>query len=86
MKEINEHYGTYTAEYCRSTGLPMYQKEDYESRKNLCSKSQRKKMGNPVKEGEYPVAFYRVMNGYCGLYDRKKGIKLIEDTEGDIQA
>lgn len=66
MKEKNEYYKTYTAEYCRSTGLPMYRR--FEDRKDLYSKTQRKKMGKPVKEGENPVAFYRVANGYCGLY------------------
>lgn len=72
MTEKNSHYGTYTAEYCRSTGKPMYSKESYEKRKNLYSKTQCRRMGKPVKDGEEPAAFYRVMNGYCGLYERKE--------------
>lgn len=71
VKKYNEHYGTYTAEYCRSTGLPMYQKSDYEKRKNLYSCTQRKRMGKPVIDNEQPVAFYRVLNGYVGLYESK---------------
>ena len=70
MEKINENYGTYTAEYCKATGKPMYQKEDYEARKNLYSKTQCKRIGQPVAEGEEPVAFYRVTHGYCGLYAR----------------
>lgn len=70
MNIINKYYGTYTAEFCKNAGKPMYQKGDYEKRKNLYSKTQCRKMGKPVKDGEEPVAFYRVMNGYCGLYAR----------------
>ena len=70
MNMINEPYGTYTAEYCRSTGKPMYQREDYKARENLYSKTQCKRMGKPVKDGEEPAAFYRVQHGYCGLYER----------------
>lgn len=69
---INERYGTYTAEYCRSTGKPMIQKKDYEERKNLYSRTQCARMKQPVEEGEEPDAFYRVANGYCGLYKREK--------------
>ena len=68
MEKINEYYKTYTAEYCKSTGKPMYQ--NYEARRNLYSKTQCKRMGQPVAEGEEPVAFYRVTHGYCGLYAR----------------
>lgn len=75
MKKMNEKYGTYTAEYCRSTGKPMYQKSDWKKREKLYSPTQCKKMGKPVQEGEEPVAFYKTMNGYCGLYERSE-IKL----------
>lgn len=70
MKKMNEKYGTYTAEYCKSTGKPMYSKNEYEYRRGLYSKTQCRRMGKPVTEREEPVAFYRVMNGYCGLYER----------------
>lgn len=68
MKKFNEYYKTYTAEYCRSTGLPMYKHGD--KFENLYSKSKCLKMKRPVADDEDPVAFYKVMNGYCGLYRR----------------
>lgn len=68
MKKYNTHYKTFTADYCRSTGLPMYQ--SFEERKELYSKTQCETMGLPVKENEEPVAFYRVKIGYVGLYKR----------------
>lgn len=70
MKKINS-YGWYTAEYCRSTGLPMYNQQTYaEVSKKYLSKTRCKKNKKPVKAGEEPCAFYRVSQGYCGLYDR----------------
>lgn len=64
-------YGWYTAEFCRSTGLPMYDKRNYqEHAATLLSKSRCKAIKQPVREGEEPVAFYRVARGYCGLYER----------------
>lgn len=68
MEKFNKNYKTYTAEYCRSTGLPMYSNGD--EFENLYSKSKCEKMKRPVEDGEEPVAFYRVMHGYCGLYKR----------------
>ena len=68
MKKFNEYYKTYTAEYCKSTGLPMYSKGD--KFENLYSRSKCEKLKRPVEDGEEPVAFYRVKNGYCGLYIR----------------
>lgn len=69
---MKNKYGNYTAEYCRSTGKPMYQKEDWEKRAKLYSRTQCRKMGRPVQDGEEPAAFYRVLNGYCGLYEREE--------------
>lgn len=67
--EIKNRYGNYTAEYCRSTGKPMYQ--NWGEREKLYSQTQCQKMKKPVKDGEEPVAFYRVQHGYCGLYERE---------------
>lgn len=73
MKKTNS-YGWYTAEYCRSTGLPMYNKETYaDVSDRYLSKTRCAKIKQPVKEGEEPSAFYRVDRGYCGLYLREKG-------------
>jgi hypothetical protein len=64
-------YGYFPAEYCRKTGLPMYDKSSYKqySEKYL-SKTRCREIGKPVGDYEQPVAFFRVQNGYCGLYDR----------------
>ena len=71
--KITNGYGWYTAEYCKSTGLPMYNKKSYEQVEDkYLSKTRCAKIKMPVKEGESPVAFYRVDRGYCGLYDRSK--------------
>ncbi|OPJ60677.1 hypothetical protein [Clostridium oryzae] len=67
----NGYYKCFTAEYCRHIGLPMLNKENYsEYADKWLSKSRRKKIGKPVKEDEVPVAFYRINNRYCALYDR----------------
>lgn len=73
--KITNSYGWFTAEYCRSTGLPMYNKETYAAVSGrLLSKTRCAKLGKPVKENESPVAFYRVDRGYCGLYLREEQI------------
>ena len=70
MRKTNG-YGWYTAEYCRSTGLPMYDKKSYAAVADIYfSKTRCTKIKKPVQEGEEPVAFYRVDRGYCGLYLR----------------
>ncbi|MBO5512585.1 MAG: hypothetical protein J6B24_12685 [Clostridia bacterium] len=49
----------------------MYNKKTYaEVSDTLLSKTRCARTGRPVKEGEEPVAFYRVERGYCGLYRR----------------
>ncbi len=64
-------YGYFPAEYCRETGLPMYDQLTYRPYVDkYLSRSRCREIGKPIKENEQPVAFYRVMNGYCGLYDR----------------
>lgn len=73
MRETNS-YGWYTAEYCRTTGLPMYNKKTYaDVSDKYLSKTRCAKLKMPVKEGEKPAAFYRVDRGYCGLYLREEG-------------
>ena len=52
----------------------MYDKKSYpEVADKYLSKTRCKKAKVPVKDGEDPVAFYRVDRGYCGLYLREKG-------------
>lgn len=65
-------YGYYTAEYCRSTGKPMFKsKGEYEPfANNLLSKTRCKVLKMPVKDDEEIYAFYKVQNGYCALYFR----------------
>lgn len=73
MKKIDKfnRYGWYSAAYCKSTGLPMFQGYNYHSYANIyLSQSRCEKIGKPVLPGEEPVAFYRVYNGYCALYKR----------------
>lgn len=77
MKKTNA-YGWYTAEYCRSTGLPMFDKKSYGPFADIyLSQTRCKKCKMPVQEGEEPSAFYKVDRGYCALYDRRKtgGVK-----------
>ena len=72
----NEYYKCYTAESCRATGLPMFgskelSKEEYSKYANRwLSKTRCKQIKRPVVEGENPVAFFRVKNGYIPLFDR----------------
>ena len=72
VKKTNA-YGWYTAKYCMSTGLPMYDKKSYtEVSEIYLSKTRCAKIKKPVKDGEEPCAFYRVDRVYCALYDRRK--------------
>lgn len=67
-------YGYYSADYCRQTGLPMYRsKEEYAPLAQIfLSKTRCMAQGRLVSASEKPIAFYRVMNGYCPLYDRRE--------------
>ena len=70
MVKLNR-YGWYSAEYCKSTGLPMYDKKSYAAvADKYLSKTRCAKIKKTVREGEEPVAFYRMDRGYCGLYLR----------------
>lgn len=70
MKVLNR-YGWFAAEYVKSTGLPIYNSKNYtEVANKYLSKSRCARIKYPVKDGELPCAFYRVQQGYCGLYDR----------------
>jgi hypothetical protein len=67
----NGYYKTYTAAYCKALELPMLNNSTYgEYADKWLSPSRCKKAGKPVHDGEKPVAFYRLANGYCPLYDR----------------
>ena len=69
-KQRNQ-YGLYPVIYCRSTGLPMFQRDNYTAfAERYLSRSRCKAAGRPVAPGEQPVAWYRCQNGYCPLYDR----------------
>lgn len=78
-KDINKilkvnSYGLYTAASCKETGLPMIQNYFGENRKyanTWLSASRCKKIKQPVKADEQPIAFYKCKNGYCGLYYRE---------------
>ena len=86
MKEKNQ-YGWYTAEYCRSTGLPMYTRKTYaDVSDRYLSKTRCAKIKMPVKEGENPVAFYRVERGYCALYLRDERKTVVLDFDGVIHS
>lgn len=77
IKAWNGYYKCYTAAYCKLTGLPMMDKYDYgPCADKWLSPSRCKKAGKPVQQNEKPVAFYRVMNGFCPLYERS------EESEG----
>ena len=69
----NDYYKCYTAEYCRTTGKLMLNKNSYEPYADkYLSTTRCKAIKKPVQEGEEPIAFYRVMNGYKPLYDRSE--------------
>ena len=71
--EYNRYYKCYTADSCRATGLPMLERYNYEEYANKwLSKTRCQKIKQPVREGEEPVAFYRIYNGYVPLYDRSE--------------
>ena len=64
MRKTNG-YGWFTAEYCKSTGLPMYDKKSYAAvADRYLSKTRCAKIKKPVNEGENPVAFYVFVNGH----------------------
>lgn len=68
---IKNSYNFYTANSCRSTGLPMLDGGDYRQHANeWLSASRCKTIKQPVKNDEQPIAFYRCKNGYCALYLR----------------
>ncbi|MBN7575434.1 hypothetical protein C1H57_08435 [Clostridium sp. 2-1] len=65
-------YGFYTAASCRETGLPMLDGGSYKKYADKwLSASRCKRIRQPVKEDEEPVAFYRCQKGYCSLYNRE---------------
>ncbi|MDY4574260.1 MAG: hypothetical protein SPD90_04305 [Intestinibacter sp.] len=73
--EYNSWYKCYTAKSCRATGLPMvdFGYANYIQKANVwLSKSRCLKIKKPVKDGEEPVAFLRVYNGYVPLYYRNE--------------
>lgn len=81
--DYNNYYKCYTAQSVRETGLPMVggkdiTKDEYTLKyaNRWLSKSRCKQIKKPVQEGEQPVAFYRVHNGYVPLYERS-----IDDVE-----
>lgn len=65
-------YGYYTADYCKSTGKPIFKNSmEYKPFSNkLLSKTRCKYIKMPIKENEEIYAFYKVKNGYCALYFR----------------
>lgn len=73
--EYNAKYKCYTAKSCRATGLPMvgFGYDNFSEKSNVwLSKSRCLKIKKPVNDGEEPVAFLRVYNGYIPLYYRKE--------------
>lgn len=71
VKAWNAYYKCYTAEYCKALGLPMLNNKTYDKYSNKWLSSTRcNKIKKPVTEDEYPVAFYRVKNGYIPLFER----------------
>jgi len=69
------YYKCYTAEYCKYTGKPMLNSDTYRPYSDKwLSPTRCKFIEHPVIENEEIVAFYRVVNGYCPLYDREEYI------------
>ena len=69
LESYNEYYKTYRAEYCRSTGLPMYGSKDFSEvqEKGFYTKSRAKRDKIWIDES-HPVGWYRTVNGYVPLF------------------
>lgn len=69
-ESYNSYYKLYKAEWCKKSGLPMYNKKDWAIIKeaNLYSISRAKK--EKIKIDPTVCGWYRMQNGYCPLFKR----------------
>lgn len=68
-ESYNSYYKLYRAEYCRKTGLPMYNWRDYPQMiANGIYTKTRAKQEKVIIDEESPVAWYRLKNGYTPLF------------------
>ena len=73
---LHENYGTYKAEFVKKCGLPYFDREKWVNvssaslNKVVVSKTIANKIKQPVQDTERIVAFKRVKNGYCPLFER----------------
>lgn len=72
-ESYNTYYKMYRAEWCKKTGLPMYQNKDWEIVKTeqLYTKSRAKKEKIQINDTEV-VAWYRTTHGYTPLFKIKE--------------
>lgn len=65
----NGYYSTFTADFCRASGLPMYNADNYDEVADLyISETRMKKSKLPLNDDTEIVAWYRVSHGYVPLY------------------
>ena len=70
--------GFYNGKYVNSIGTTKYSYKRLGVPDDYYTKTECKTMESPVRDGEEPIAFYRVKLGYCGLYQRDKEKSLAE--------
>ena len=68
-ESYNPYYKTYRAEWCRKSGLPMYQKADFETveREGLYTKSRARREKVDIDTTKV-AGWYRRPNGYVPLF------------------
>lgn len=73
QKSYNFYYKTYRAEWCRKSGLPMYQNKDWcvIEREKLYSKTRAKIEKIQIDDSKV-LAWYRMQNGYIPLFKIKE--------------
>ena len=68
-ESYNSYYKSYRAEWCRKSGLPMYQKKDFETveKQRLFTRSRANKEKVQINTTKV-VGWYRRPNGYTPLF------------------
>ena len=74
-ESYNSYYKQYRAEWCRKSGLPMYQRADFETveREGFYTKSRAKREKVDIDSTKV-VGWYRRPNGYVPLFKRRGNV------------
>ena len=77
-ESYNSYYKMYKASWCRKSGLPMYQKKDFDTVKKLLLYTKSRARREKVEIDTTTVAgWYRRPNGYTPLFREKMKAVLI---------